>query len=335
MTEVRNPKLDALLTAPAKEAWEAVFTRLWEIFSAPLAPDQAEREIMRREREVAEMELILAGSAWELWHEFENSVPRTATSVVEFWNSTLSGKAGLILDGLSLREAPWILQEAARRGYIVHQAGIRGSEIPSDTTPFAKALGFAQRSSLQNDGAGGAHKLNDARTEILGAAWSDCIDWAASEPNIFLWHQWPDDRIHQLAEPGDGFQRLCREAATQLTSDAFWKLIERMTTGRRLVITSDHGYAASGLFADVSDKEQAAWLKANFGSSRFAYGPATAQHWVPPISLCLATAHGTNQFAVGRRKWKSAGGYPTLAHGGLSLLEVAVPFLELSRTPSS
>jgi hypothetical protein len=33
----------------------------------------------------------------------------------------------------------------------------------------------------------------------------------------------------------------------------------------------------------------------------------------------------------GRRKWKSAGGYPTLIHGGLSVLEVAVPFIELSK----
>ncbi len=54
--------------------------------------------------------------------------------------------------------------------------------------------------------------------------------------------------------------------------------------------------------------------------------------WMPPISLRLTTTHGTYQFALGRRKWKSAGGYPTLAHGGLSLLEVAVPFVELSRS---
>jgi hypothetical protein len=135
-----------------------------------------------------------------------------------------------------------------------------------------------------------------------------------------------------LAEPGDGFQQLCREAAQHLTSDSFWKLIERMTEGRRLVITSDHGYAASGMFSDVADKEQAAWLKSNFGSSRFANGPGTPHHWTPPISLRLTTAHGEKQFALGRRKWRSAGGYPTLAHGGLSLLEVAVPFLEISKT---
>ena len=52
---------------------------------------------------------------------------------------------------------------------------------------------------------------------------------------------------------------------------------------------------------------------------------------MPPISLCLITEHGTNQFALGRRKWRSHGGYPTMAHGGLSLLEVAVPFIEISK----
>ncbi|MSU35396.1 MAG: hypothetical protein EXS36_09820 [Pedosphaera sp.] len=200
-----------------------------------------------------------------------------------------------------------------------------------DTTPFAKALGFGQRSVLENNDAGLAYQLPGARTESMGAEWNSCLDWMAFAPSVVLWCHWPDDRIHQLAEPGDGFQKLCREAAQQLCSDAFWKMIEGMTTERRLVITSDHGYAASGMFDDVRDKEQAGWLKTNFGSSRFSHGPGTPHHWMPPISLGLTTAHGAYQFALGRRKWKSAGGYPTLAHGGLSLLEVAVPFIEISK----
>jgi hypothetical protein len=332
MTSARDPRLDLVLTAPPGEAWQAIFEKLWELFSAPLTPQQAEQEVAEREHRVGEIELLLSGSAWELWGEFESAVPRTARSVIDFWKSASSGKAVLILDALSLREAPWLLQEARRRGYHIQQAGVRGSEIPSDTTSFAKALGFGQRSSIENNGAGLAHHLPGARTESLSAAWHDCLDWMGSAPAIVLWHHWPDERIHQLAEPGDGFQKLCREAAQQLTSDSFWTMIERMTTGRRLVITSDHGYAASGMFTDVANKEQANWLKANFGSSRFSRGPSTAHHWSPPISLGLQTANGFNQFVLGRRKWRSAGGYPTLAHGGLSLLEVAVPFIEISKT---
>lgn len=330
MTTDRDARLDAILLAPAKEAWHGIFGRLWEIFSSPLTLQNVEREVADRERKVSEMELLLSGSAWELWREFEGSVTRTAPSVLDFWNSTQGGKAVLILDALSLRELPWLLQEAQRRDYRVHQAGVRGSEIPSDTTPFAKALGFGQRSSLENNGASSPH-LPGARTDSMNAAWEYCLDWIASASAIVLWHHWPDERIHQLSVPGDGFQTLCRETAQKLTSDSFWKMIERMTTGRRLVITSDHGYAASGMFADVSNPEQSGWLKTNFGASRFSCGPGTPHHWSPPISLCLQSAHGVNQFALGRRKWKSAGGYPTLAHGGLSLLEVAVPFIEISK----
>ena len=109
-----------------------------------------------------------------------------------------------------------------------------------------------------------------------------------------------------------------------------------LTTGRRLVITADHGYAASGHFPDTADPAQAQYLKDRFASGRWAklsdLEPPDVGSWVPPLDLHLNTAHADATFALGRRKWKSQGGYPTLTHGGLSLLEVAVPFIELSRT---
>ena len=116
----RDPRLDAVLTAAPAEAWQAVFTKLWEIFSVPLTAQHAERDVMDRERKIGELELLLSGSAWELWRDYETSVPRATQSLLEFWNNTPGGKAILILDALSLREVPWLLSEAARRGYQIH-----------------------------------------------------------------------------------------------------------------------------------------------------------------------------------------------------------------------
>jgi hypothetical protein len=90
MTADRDPRLDSLLTAPPKEAWQAIFEKLWEIFSAPLTPQHAEQEVMERERKVSELELLLSSSAWELWYEFESTVPRTAQRLLIFGNRLLT-----------------------------------------------------------------------------------------------------------------------------------------------------------------------------------------------------------------------------------------------------
>ena len=47
--------------------------------------------------------------------------------------------------------------------------------------------------------------------------------------------------------------------------------------------------------------------------------------------LVIDGPHGAHLLAMGRRKWRSQGGYPTLTHGGLSLLEVLSPFVEISK----
>ena len=49
MTVGRDPNLDAILTATPKEAWQVIFDKLWEIFSAPLTVQHAEREVTGRE----------------------------------------------------------------------------------------------------------------------------------------------------------------------------------------------------------------------------------------------------------------------------------------------
>ena len=91
-----------------------------------------------------------------------------------------------------------------------------------------------------------------------------------------------------------------------------------------------HGYAATGLFHDASG-EEAVFLKATFKNGRGVAGNVDPGPFVPPVAMPIHSPHGTHLLSVGRRKWRSQGGYPTLAHGGLSLLEVLSPYVELSR----
>ena len=137
--------------------------------------------------------------------------------------------------------------------------------------------------------------------------------------------------MHDLSGPGLAVGKLAKETHSRLMSDDFWAFVERLTTGRRLVITGDHGYAATGLFPDLDDKDQANHMKGVFKGQRSADGATTGAPWMPPVERSLVTTHGPHRYVLGRRKWKSPSGYPTLQHGGLSLLEVFVPFIELSK----
>ncbi|MFH1021781.1 MAG: hypothetical protein V1809_00155 [Planctomycetota bacterium] len=315
---------------PSNEVWKKIFELAWDICSKPIPDGKSDAEISRRDRTVADIDLFLATAGWDLWKTYEKDVARTSEALVSWWNSQTDGRAILILDALSLRETPWLLQGAQKRGFTVRKAFATGAELPADTTPFAKSLGFSQRSALSNNGAGGAHKLSGARTESVDIAWKDCADLVGSEPRWVFWHHWPDHRLHDHDDPGKGLPTLTQEVRDNFARDDFWHLVERLATGRRLILTSDHGYAASGLFSD-STKEQTDYLKTAFKSGRVECSNAEPGPWVPPIDMSLETNHGKHLFVLGRRKWKCAGGYPTLIHGGLSVLEVAVPWIEITK----
>ena len=335
MTALTLELLRKLQSASPTEAWAELFSFAWETCTPELSDDKIAGEVIRRDRAIAPADLFLATAGWDLWSNYYDCVSRTAEQLTIWWDKNSPGRAVLILDALSLREAPWLLQGAAKRGYIVHSSAPTGAELPADTNPFARSLGFGQRSAIENNGAGGSHKLQGARTDSVNLPWQECVGLIDASTDWVLWHHWPDERMHDLGAPGHGLSALATEAADQLTSDAFWALVERLTTGRRLVITGDHGYAATGLFPDTADSKQAQHLKSRFKSGRSAPDENSPSDWVPPIDVVLDTPHGRHAFALGRRKWKSQGGYPTLAHGGLSLLEVAVPFIELSRPVGS
>ena len=310
------------------EAWNTVISAAWDIFAQPIPADAPAGELMRREREIASFDLYLATAGFDLWREMETAAPRNATALAQWWAKAGTGRAVLILDGMSLREVPWILQAAPTLGYTVHVARPQVSEMPPETTPFAKALGFAQRSALEANGAGSGHCFAGARTECVGIPWAEAAGYVTSDPDFVLWHHWPDMQIH--APDGVSLESLGKGAAKQLLSKDFWYLIQQLTTGRRLVITSDHGYAATGHFPNTEDGDQAKYLQTTFKSGRVADGADTGP-WLPPLDLRIQSTHGDRRMVLGRRKWKSPGGYPALAHSGLSVLEVTLPFIELSR----
>jgi hypothetical protein len=332
--------LQRLTQGTAADAWRFIIERTLDIASRPLAEGNAPGEVVKRDREIGELDLFLGSSAWDLWRCFGqpevSGVERTSDRLARWWAEPQFGnsaaRAVLVLDALSLRELPWLLQGAKARGFTLQGVTATASELPPDTNEFARALGLASRSQLQANGGGLAHKLQPAQTETIDLPWKDCeglVGSASGARNWVFWHHWPDAKLHDYGA-GQGLELLTKDAAQQLSSDDFWAFVERLATGRRLVITSDHGYAATGYFPDA-DGEVASHLKQTFSSGRSKTGTGDAGPFVPPVALQIDSPHGAHLLALGRRKWRSQGGYPTLTHGGLSLLEVLSPFIEISK----
>lgn len=322
--------LHGLTTDSAEDAWRAIVSNAVDIASKPLVVGNAPSEVIKRDREIGALDHFLSSSGWDLWQAFGDTVERTSDRLGKWWNEPYSAKAVLILDGMSLRELPWLLQGAKEHGFALHQVTATASELPGETNEFARALGFSSRSQLQNNGGGLAHKLQPAHTECVDMPWKDCEALIDGTPNWVFWHHWPDSKLHDGAGAGQGLDILTHDAADQLSSNDFWAFVERLATGRRLVITSDHGYAATGYFPDA-DGEVGQFLKKTFSSGRSAAGTGDTGPFVPPVALQINSPHGAHILALGRWKWRSQGGYPTLTHGGLSLLEVLSPFVELTK----
>lgn len=321
--------LETLCHSNAKECWAALGQKAWQIFAEPLETDAVAGQLAARERALHWLDLFLSNSVWDLWQELETGMVGNAQAVTDWWTAGPPGRAVLILDGLSLREVPWLLQQAPSRGFRVVRTEVTRAELPPDTNYFARALGLPGRAALENDQAG-KHNLAGAHTQTTDLPFQDCISWVGSQPDWLFWHHWPDHRLHELDNPGKGLASLAQEAAHKLCDKAFWDLLERLCQGRRLLLTSDHGYAAAGFFEDA-ETAQAAHLKELFKSGRHSQHSLGPSPFLPPTDLTLSTRWGQHRFALGQRRWKSQGGYPTLTHGGLTLLEVLCPFIELER----
>ncbi len=321
--------LRSLQVCPPEKAWQEIFSRSLEVCRAPLDISSGIKAIHDRDQEIGLMDLFLSGAGWDLWNSFDEHVPHTADKAKEWWKNQHAGRAILILDALSLRELPWLLQGASDQKLKVSSVSVTASELPAETTAFAKAMGFGQRSSLANNGIGKHPVFAKTRSESTDIPWEDCEALLTADPNWFFWHHWPDSRMHDFAAPGKGLPNLTQEAIEQLSSKEFWSFIKTLATGRTLLVTADHGYAATGTFPDAQE-DQAKFLKVYFSGQRFGTDIAKEWHSLPPVALALNSRRGEYFYTLGRRKWRSPAGYPTLTHGGLSVLEVAVPFIEIA-----
>jgi len=295
-------------------AWAQIFSSLLALARSSLSPVALHDATVVPDR-------LLTEAAWELWEAFLEHADKTSDNL-KSW-ATGSGKAVLILDALSLRELPILMGAAEARSIQPIQVKVTGAECPSTTDYFAKSLGLPSRSALANDGKPVAFALfgGNCYTDVVSLPFEDCS--VPPSPNLVIWHSWLDDLIHLQQKLPD---QIAGIASSTLQNDGFWSFVGKLRQGRGLIITSDHGYAVSKRFSsEVEDPDAIEILRKTFGASR---NKTVCDPWqkrfMPPIVMTNNNQH----VVMGQRKWTVQGGFPHICHGGMSLLEIAVPYME-------
>ncbi len=309
---------DIILDGPTSETvWQNIFRSLQELAQTTTSPIALHDQTVVPDR-------LLSEAAWQLWHEYPNAAVRTSDELKRWCCDTSpTGKAVLILDALSLRELPALIAGAKSHGIEPSSIRVTGSECPSTTDHFANSFSLPSRSALANDGKPRTFTLFDiCYTDVLSVPFEDCA--VPPTANVVIWHSWLDDLIHLQHKLPD---QVSKTAETVLQSDGFWTFVNKLRQGRKLVITADHGYAVSKRFSsEVSDTDAIDIFRKTFGASR---NKSAGQDWKSQFMPPIVMTHNNQHVIMGQWKWKVQGGFPHICHGGMSLLEVAVPFMEV------
>lgn len=300
-----------------QQTWQKIFDKVKRISLESPNSDEIRKSLACGDRLISE-------SAWELWKTYSDNANLASVKLIDFIkSSSAEGKAVLLVDAMSIKELPLIIQAAKDRD-IKTKINILGSEIPSDTDHFAQALGLTSRSKLENNSAPKSSIFveNKFYTDVTGYPFEDCLGSIPNEKNIFIWHTWLDDLMHTVEDrkPFD------KQSEEKLTSEGFWNLINKLRQGRKLLLLSDHGYATSYYFRDDKNPMDTKKFKDLFGAKRYVKSDNLniTNEFLPP----LVFNKDQHLVIIGQHKWKVTGGFPHYCHGGLTLAEVSVPVIE-------
>lgn len=227
-----------ILELPPAEAWRLLGDEAGRTCALLRVPEgDGEVLALARERRLQALDLLLSEAGPALWRALPQSVPPAVTEWSSWWESRPPGRALLLLEGLSLRETPWLLSQARGRGLRVRAARWRRAELPGDPVTFRSTLGLPGREREEAAVRGG---LQIRSTDL---PFPDCTDLVGPEPDQVLWHRWPSSSVRRLSGSRRAVREMAREAEETLSSDGFWATARRLAQGRGLVLTSDRGYA--------------------------------------------------------------------------------------------
>jgi len=331
MTSLTQSIFDKLTAPGSRIPWLTDWL-LHDLWSPERYEDLGAAEFLKRgEDTVNKLEEVIAAAAPRLYDEFmppcppERHVRRFLEPACQSPTAGRSGPAAaVVFDGLSVREIPVLLKLAERSNLRVIDIGISFAAVPSETNFFIE-----QRLELPRI----SPSTMESRTELRDAGikayyFSNVNDRRrldATSQSLLLWSAFPDNTY------GDAGARFAQhfEQVHHLLETAWKHTVQEIPAGRRIVLTSDHGYIFFGHGLSASRRrEDVQRLSAWFGGER--WGEIGGPKGAPPEAEDDAVArYGNIALIRGRVQTFPPGPASARAykHGGLSIMEMVTPWV--------
>ncbi len=323
--------LNSLFEKTPEAAWEELLSRIKN--ELPTEYSDIKGHYRQIEEKIALLDRVLQSSAWDMWANF-GQAPKGSQIVKDFWAKTIGPKAVLILDSLSMREVAPILAQLKNSKSELVSINFAGSEVPSETEIYANALGLPGRFSLKKKPLPGGFVISTQDTFVdtfKKIPFPETVSKLSNDKNLFVWHGWPDDTLHDQAAVEDAFNRFIDIVKESIDSDGFRSLIMTMARGRELLITSDHGYCNTSSFTPAQGEQQRELSQLGHTRAKKITAEERVEGMtIPPATMNMTASANRDLYKLAIGRWRPANaGFPALTHGGLSLMECVVPLIHI------
>lgn len=276
------------------------------------------------ELEVNQFEILIASSADRIYQEL---VAGPDPSHRLFGVLANSDHAVVVLDGLSIREIPIIQSLASRSGHRINIIDTSLAALPSDTLYYiAREFPMGRISPSQ------LPSRKELKDKNIAAVYCSNINQAIRDEqanrSLLVWSPFPDSTY---TDSGARFENHF-ENISHFFETVWMNTVQQIKTKHKIIITSDHGYIFFGSGMDFPrNPDEARGLHVYFGNDRWA---SLTENPSPPQSDDIYVDHSTSVASIkGRVRTRSTGDAASklYKHGGLSLMEMITPWIEMER----
>ena len=278
------------------------------------------------EEVVCDLEELIATGGQEIWGEL--AAESQSAPTLKSWFGLdaplplAQPRAAVVFDGLSLREFPLLIKLAEDSGFRVKVAGAVATCLPTETMDFVEQRVIGTR--LGPSQLPGRAELTQRNVEAFYLDQPTSRYSPTAGRSVLLWSTYPDRLFVDDGARNEGlFTNFHRNYIPTI-----WKnSIQAIPRGLPIVVTSDHGYIFLGASLETTRHSDAPNLLGQSRSKEFSPDEPFPQ-WNADLQLIPE-----RRVAIlrGRLRTRPHGtsGRKLYQHGGFSLMEVLVPWIEL------